>query len=946
MATMSAQRFAANAPLIYRFFKDMQDLVFLMRAERECGVTRFRYELMNDAAFAHTPLREADYGKTIEEVYPGEFGAYLSERYVEALENGKVVEFETPAEIVGFAAVTTVMPLADDSGETTHLVAIVRDVTARKQAEAESRRRYRLQEALIQGTGDALLVADGEGRGIRCNDAFRDMFGWSEEEIVGRTPAEFGMIPDDQDVPAAEIIDALRGGKRYVGKELRRRRKDGAVIVVEATYSSVLDEQGDIVYLTGSYRDVTQRKAIERELEMSRQRYESLFFHHPDVVFTLDLEGRFLTANEAFLKTTGYREEELFHRPFLPMIDPEHIGETLARFYKAAMSAEPQVYRSAIVSKDGRRLAASIQNIPIVVDGEVVGIYGIAKDISREIERQDTLRRELEQLEAFWEHAPEAMFMVDAEGHFVKINRAFERTFGIQEDEVLGTEPKQSIYPAFAEEDRLRIGERLRRGETIVNHETKRVTRDGRMLDILASYTPMFDSEGNLKGATVYYRDITERKRAETELRQSEEKYRLIAENMSDLIALMTPDMRITYSSPSYMKVLGVSPAYYEENPAGGLVDEAYVPKMMEKLRELMERKETVELELLFKKRTVQGLPLFLETTATPILDEKGQVSQILIVSRDITQRKRFEEALKESELRFRVIAENTLDVIKLTDKNGIQTFASPSHRLVFGREPEAYVGRTIFADTHPDDLPRLQKAFVQLTFTKEAQAIELRKGTAGGEWLWMEATMTPVLDESGLVKHLVIVSRNITDRKRYEQQMTYLAYHDSLTGLPNRRLFSDRLEQALKLNRRNGETMALLMIDCDFFKRINDEMGHDVGDEVIVGFAERIQRCVRDSDTVSRSTVSRLGGDEFIVLLQGLREEDNAISVAERILEAIRRPWEIDGRTLRTTASIGIAVCPAMVECKAKDVLKQADVALYKAKDAGRNTYKIYKNS
>ncbi|HZG83520.1 PAS domain S-box protein [Paenibacillus sp.] len=942
MSKQSEQAFMRNAPLFYRIFQSMHDIAFLMKAERREGKLNFRYEFLNEAASRHTSLTEADYGKTIEEVYPNEFGAFLQEQYEKACSTMQPVEFDMDPEAAGFESVSTLHPIADEEGQCTHVFCLVRDVSRSKIAEAELDNQRRMLDAVIQGTADALLIGDAHGRILLSNRAFQDMFGMSDEEMAGRTPAEFGMIPPGAEGEAVAIIESLRRGERFISREVQRRRKDGTVLIAEATYSSILDEQGAVKYMSVSYRDITQRKAMERELEISRQRYESLFAHHPDAVFTLDSEGKFLSANESVKKVTGYPVEQLLHQSFLPLVQPEYTAETLARFYMSLQN-EPQSYKSAIRHKDGRWVDLAVQNIPIVVDGDIVGIYGIAKDVTDEKARQEALRDAKEQLETFWNNTTEAIFLVSVDGTIVKVNKAFEKLFGYTEVEVTGLKPEYTIIPDFLKHDTLSISARLLQGQSIINHETQRITRDGRILNILASYTPVQDGNGQVNGATVFYRDITDRKLAEEEIRRSEEKYRLIAENMTDLIAILEPDLRVTYASPSYLKVLGINPTFYEENKAGTLIDEGDRPKVMAKFKELLESKQPIVVEYLFKRRNAEGQPLYVETRGTPILDDRGNVSKVLVVSRDISKRKQYEEALKESEQRFRVIAEHTLDVIKLADRNGIHTYASPSHLSAFGWEPEHYAGKSIFHDTHPEDMARLQQAFAQLALGKETRSIELRKLTSNGDWVWMESSMTPVLDEKNDIKHIVIVSRNVTDRKRYEEQITYLAYHDSLTGLPNRRLFLDRLDQAIKTSKRSGESFAVMMLDCDRFKTVNDQMGHDVGDELIKGFAARLQDCVRESDTLSAThTVSRLGGDEFILLLRNLREVRSAELVAARILDSIRKPWTIGDYVFHATTSIGIVVCPSTANCETKDLMKQADLALYEAKAAGRNTYKI----
>ncbi|MFC3883850.1 diguanylate cyclase domain-containing protein [Bacillus songklensis] len=205
---------------------------------------------------------------------------------------------------------------------------------------------------------------------------------------------------------------------------------------------------------------------------------------------------------------------------------------------------------------------------------------------------------------------------------------------------------------------------------------------------------------------------------------------------------------------------------------------------------------------------------------------------------------------------------------------------------------------------------------------------------------MWFEAKATPVFDEEGDFKHFLVVSREITERKMYEEKLTHMAYHDALTGLPNRRLFKERLKQSIKEAERYRRKMAVMYMDMDMdnFKDINDTLGHDVGDELLEQFSKRIQSCLRESDTFARQ-----GGDEFTILLPNIQGEEEDLQIAERILTSLQEPWNLGEYSFQTTSSIGIAFYPKDGITK-NELMKYADIALYEAKKNGRNNFKTYK--
>jgi diguanylate cyclase (GGDEF)-like protein len=217
---------------------------------------------------------------------------------------------------------------------------------------------------------------------------------------------------------------------------------------------------------------------------------------------------------------------------------------------------------------------------------------------------------------------------------------------------------------------------------------------------------------------------------------------------------------------------------------------------------------------------------------------------------------------------------------------------------------------------------------------------IELRQYNYDGNPVWCEASGTPVFDNQNNLKYMVVLTRDIQLRKQYNVKLEQLALHDYLTGLPNRPLFNREIKHALHDFQVKQDGLAVIMMDIDKFKSINDKLGHDIGDEVIKEFAKRVSKTIRKNDMVAR-----LGGDEFIVLLPSIRSSENAIKIAENIKQTMQEPWNIKGYELQVTTSMGIALAPPEGATK-YILLKTADQAMYEAKKDGRNTYKIWDDS
>jgi diguanylate cyclase (GGDEF)-like protein/PAS domain S-box-containing protein len=300
----------------------------------------------------------------------------------------------------------------------------------------------------------------------------------------------------------------------------------------------------------------------------------------------------------------------------------------------------------------------------------------------------------------------------------------------------------------------------------------------------------------------------------------------------------------------------------------------------------------------------------------------------------EISERQRAEEALQRSEEKFRDLVENISEVICTLDKDGRVTYVSPVVEQIAGYSPAEVVGRSIADFIHPDDLPSIENLQTMISGTLEPS--ECRIFTKSGETRWVRISSRPILDGDCVVG-LRAVLVDITDRKQAENQVKYVAYHDALTGLPNRTLLSDRLAMALAQRRRDGQSLAVIFLDLDRFKLINDTVGHAAGDEALQRIAERLMSAVREGDTVAR-----LGGDEFTVLLPVISGVVDACEVAERILERLTRPLALAGHEFHLSASLGIALYPADGD-DAEALLRNADTAMYWAKDQGQNRFQLF---
>ncbi|MGA7925891.1 MAG: EAL domain-containing protein [Candidatus Sulfotelmatobacter sp.] len=310
----------------------------------------------------------------------------------------------------------------------------------------------------------------------------------------------------------------------------------------------------------------------------------------------------------------------------------------------------------------------------------------------------------------------------------------------------------------------------------------------------------------------------------------------------------------------------------------------------------------------------------------------------------------RIRRQLAERDQLFQLISENAADMIALVDSDGRRLYNSPAYQKVLGYSPEDLKNTSSFEQIHPDDRQRVVKAAEKVRQTGCAERLEYRVRHRDGSWRSLESTASPIRNAKGQTDKLVIVNRDITERKRAEELLAHNAFHDGLTNLPNRALFLDRLQHALTLSKRHTNyKFAVLLIDVDEFRIVNDSLGHTAGDELLIRIGQRLKEVVRQTDTVSRphnsgvreqtingDTLARLGGDEFTILLDDIRDPIEAVRVAERVQGELASPFVVNQHKIVVSASIGIAASTSP-HTQAEDLLRDADLAMYRAKRAGK---------
>ena len=785
--------------------------------------------------------------------------------------------------------------------------------------------------ALIELEPECVEIIGPDGDLLEINRAGLDML---EVETLAQA-REHGMvgfvIPAHRDAFLA-LHASVMAGKRgaldfdMVGAEGTRR----TVHLWGAPYPH---EGTNGLAMLAIVRDNTERKRTEQALRDSEAEMRLLADSVPALICYYDDTLHCRYANRCYAEFFGFEMHEVLGRHYKAVCG-EPAYRLLKQHFEEVLTGKPTAYERSVKCPDGELRYIDVKLFPRVsARGRVQGFYAAGIEIT-ERKRADEARANLA---AIVESSNDAIISRSLDGIITSWNAGAERMFGYTAAEAIGRKVTFLLPPGASPRTR-ENNQVVLRGEVTLAHEERRLAKDGRIVDVVISHSPLRNDAGEVTGASVIFHDRTAMKQAEAALRESEERFRAAFDQAAVGMALRSIDPR----NPRWLRVnqalcdmLGYSRDEllrlnaYDLTPAEDLAS----------AREYSTRLQGGEMRSYVReKRYVRknGELMWVSLSLSVVQDADGRPSHVVSVIDDITQRKRAEEDLRLASEAIAATAEGIL----ITDAERRIVSVNRAFTRITGYEPHEVIGATPeMLSSGRQDGGLHSEIWEQLAHSGHWQG-EIWNRRKNGEAYAELMTISAVKSGDDSITHYVGVFNDISPLKEYEARLEYLAHHDALTGLPTRPLLRDRVEVAITHASREGTRLALLFVDLDRFKLINDSLGHEVGDQLLQAVSLRLKESLRESDTVSRH-----GGDEFLVLLPSLNSVQDAGRVAEKLIEEVALPHELDRHEVIITGSIGIAVYPE----NGRDLdmlLRNADAAMYAAKQAGRNRYQFYSES
>jgi diguanylate cyclase (GGDEF)-like protein/PAS domain S-box-containing protein len=539
-------------------------------------------------------------------------------------------------------------------------------------------------------------------------------------------------------------------------------------------------------------------------------------------------------------------------------------------------------------------------------------------------------------LRALVTESPIGIYEVDASGKCTFVNPTWCRLAGVSSDEALVKGWRGCVHP----DDLPGLDEQLRQslanGTTFVG-EFRFLHADGSEVWATTHSVPMHDADGELVGYLGTVEDITDRLVMAELVAANDRRTRHLLENSTDIVVVVDTEGALTYVSPAAQRVLGRRP----EDHIGRLVFELLHPDDREWVEELLRLAVQNPGPFPPEELRVQhadGSWREVEITTSNLVGDPA-VGGLLINVRDLTERRRAAARLHEAETRFEQVFEHATVGIHVLDLDAGFLRVNRAACLMLGYAEQYLLDTDLFAHVHPDDVQSLREDHDRLVRgEQQSYRREHRLRRSDGEWIWGRFGASLVRDDGGAPLYLVGQIEDVTEQHRLAERLAHEATHDRLTGLASRALLFEHLERALAGVRRHGAAAAVLFIDLDGFKRVNDTLGHAVGDELLVQVADRLRQSVRASDVIVR-----LGGDEFVICCSQLDSPGAATDLADRVLELAGRPFIVQGHEVMIGASIGIAVARGDDPVSGEQLLSNADVAAYRAKRHGRGRVEVF---
>jgi diguanylate cyclase (GGDEF)-like protein/PAS domain S-box-containing protein len=727
---------------------------------------------------------------------------------------------------------------------------------------------------------------------------------------------------------AAMVLLAALAGRRMAAPIRQLARDARRFGSGDLAHRSAVHGGADVARLAETMNQMAESLHNQKlEVARSREWLKTITDSVPALIAYVDQNGRYAFANSHFRDIFGVSPAALIGRDSGELLDPE-TREYVAPFARQVLAGLPTRFEFPVRVGGERREFDAIYLPDYADEGAVRGYFVLARDVTNERRTARALEESERRVHTIADNMPLQIAYADEKSILTFANRAFAAAAQRALADVLGHHLSEVLAASVYTDSRAHFEAALR-GEP-VHFERTRVGAVSSVTEDV-NIAPDFDDRGRVRGFYLLSYDISELKRTQQGLAKAERHLRSVTDNIPALIAHVDSEERYRFVNAATARLLDRRASTILGRSLREIWGELAYAEIESYIKRAL-RGERVTFE---GENTVSGEIRYHLSDFIPDVDADGVVQGAYGMTFDITARKKAELRQAESEERLRTVTNNLPALICYIDSERRYIFNNQTYESWFGKPLSEITGH-LMSQVHVAEVLEQIRPFVDAAFTGERSSFEVEIFRPDGGSRWVRGIYVPHRGHDGEVIGIYGMISDITSVKTVEQQLMMMAQFDGLTSLPNRRQFDEKLGIAIAAARTAGTPLALMFLDVDRFKSINDNFGHAAGDEVLREVAERLKSSVRDSDLVAR-----LAGDEFVVLLESIHSAEEPQFVAKKVLSAVRKPMRIEGHDLEVSISIGIAYALG-ADLTGPGLLRTADRALYEAKNAGRDRFAL----
>ena len=785
----------------------------------------------------------------------------------------------------------------------------------------------------LEMLGLPACVLDPQLRYRFLNAAYTAHAGRPAAEFIGRMPDEvFARRPGDE--RRGQMQRALAGESVVFNRLTLEGPRAGRWM--RAHYLPLRDEgEREVLGVLVVLVDIQELKDAEGALEDQRKQLQLVIDNIGVPMSYIDRDRRFRFANQPGVDWRLTTPAEAIGKRIDELFGPETIAE-VSPHIEAALRGEKRTYERAATSPGGETRWVRVHLVPdFGADGEVKGIYTLMIDVDEDHRTREALQRQEAQLRLYTDNIPDAVAYLNTERRVLFANRHFADQRHTTPEAIIGRTTAELMGEKVAAWIAERTRKVLERGE-VATYEREMRLDDGTRRWLHVKAVPDLSGSGVVRGMYVVAHDITEVKAAQHALEEKERQLRQVIDSIPTPMCYVDAEARYRYVNDAFLDYIGL--------PAGRVightVEDILGPERWKAVGPMLERVragESVTVERLI--RFADGRSRWMTVRLTPRMVDGAYLGYYSTTS-DIDEQKAVEQELRRANTVLSAHFDNTpLAVIEFDTELRVVRWSGQAE-AIFGWSGAETLGRTLDSLRHvyEDDRESATEMIRGLVEGRMRHATLLHRNyRKDGSVIWVEWHNSALRDEAGAVISILSLAQDVSSRIQAEERLQFMATHDGLTSLPNTVLLNDRLEAALARSRRTRTRVAVMFLDLDHFKDVNDTLGHRVGDALLRELARRVRGTLRQSDLLAR-----ISGDEFVVVLEDVTDDYAPEHVARKILEEVRRPFLLDGNEIHMSCSLGLALHPED-GADAETLLKNADAAMYHAKELGRNGFRSF---